>query len=57
MVTEFDKALVGFIIPIVAYINQKWGFAFPVDPTLLGYLVAGVTGLAVYLVPNKPKAA
>jgi hypothetical protein len=56
MVTEYDKAIVAFLIPILAYINQKYGFAFPVDPQIVGYFVSGLTLAAVYFVPNKPKA-
>lgn len=57
MVTAFDKALVAFLIPLIVIANQKWGISLPVDPEILTPLVVGITGLAVYLIPNKEKAA
>lgn len=53
MITPLDKAIVAFLIPLLAFVNQKWGFAFPLDAQSLSLLVGAVTGLAVYFVPNK----
>jgi hypothetical protein len=57
MLTPLDKAIVAVLIPLIALANQKWGLALPVDAATLGTLVAAITGLAVYFVPNKPKEA
>ena len=51
-VTQYNKALVAVLIPLVSFINQKWGLALPIDADTLSALVGLVTAVAVYLVPN-----
>lgn len=53
MLTPIDKAIVAVLVPLIVYANQTWGLALPVDPAVLGSIVAALTGLAVYFTPNK----
>lgn len=53
MITPIDKAIVAFLLPLLVWLNQKYGFSFPIDAASLTLLVGAVTGLVVYLVPNK----
>lgn len=53
MLTQFDKAIVAVLIPLIVLANQKWGLTLPIDPDTLGALIAGLTGLGVYFIPNK----
>lgn len=48
---KYNKALVALIAPIVVAIGARYGLEL--SPDEAGLLVALVTGLAVYLVPNK----
>ena len=62
MVTKFDKALVGLIVPLVLYFIN-WlarNYGMEVTPevqaaleTVLFWLLPVVTGALVWLVPNK----
>lgn len=56
MNTQYNKAVLAFLIPLITLANQKWGIALPVDEATLGALLAAVTGIVVYLVPNKKEA-
>ena len=51
MVTEFDKAIVGVITPLIVFILLKFGFN--VDPNYSALLASALTGIVVYLTPNK----
>lgn len=53
MLTPIDKAIVAVLIPFIILANQKWGLTLPVDEATLGVIVAALTGLGVYLTPNK----
>lgn len=51
--TSANKAIVALIIPLIAWANQRWGLALPVDESTLLALVGLVTTVAVFLVPNR----
>jgi len=53
MMSQYDKAIVAILIPLIAWLNQKYGFKFPVDADTLSAIVGMITAAAVYLVPNK----
>lgn len=61
MVTNYDKAIAAIIVPIlatlVAYLSPETiqGIANYVGVLVSGLVVAALTGLAVYLTPNKEK--
>jgi hypothetical protein len=51
--TSLNKAIVAVLVPLLAWLNQRYGFALPVDPELLTVLVGAITAAAVYIVPNR----
>ncbi len=51
MVTGFDKAIAGVVAPLVVFVLARFGFN--ADAEFSAYLAAVISGLAVYLVPNK----
>lgn len=51
--TSFNKAIVAVLVPLIAWANQRWGLALPMDADTLSLLVMGVTALVVYLTPNR----
>lgn len=53
MLTPLDKAIVAVLLPLIVFVNQKWGLTLPVDGDTLGMIVAAITGAAVYFTPNK----
>lgn len=57
MFTSIDKALVAIVMAVIYILNTYFGFHLGVSEQLLNTIVAIVTPLLVYLVPNKPPAA
>lgn len=55
MITGFDKAIVALFTPIIVLFLTRVGLN--VDPTLSAALTTVITGLVVYLVPNKDAGA
>lgn len=53
MLTEFDKFLVALLPPIIAWLNQKYGFKIDASPETLTVVVGFIASIAVYFVPNK----
>ena len=51
MVTSFDKAIVGLLVPIITFAAAHFGMN--IDAQTSVYLSGFVTGIVVYLVPNK----
>lgn len=51
MLTSFDKAIAGLVVPLLIAALAKIGFQ--ADDEFTGALVAIVTSLAVWFVPNK----
>lgn len=55
MITTFDKAIAAVIVPLAVFLLAKVGFN--ADPDFAAELATLITGLAVYLVPNKAPTA
>jgi hypothetical protein len=53
MLTPFDKAIAGVLVPLIVFGLAHLGFN--ADATFSAELSAAITGLIVYLVPNKPQ--
>lgn len=51
MVTSFDKAIVGVVVPVILWAATHFGLN--IDAQTSVYIAAVVTGIVVYLVPNK----
>ena len=58
MFTSLDKALVALVLAVLAILNQAFGIATPSFMTEgnVTMIIAALTPLLVYVVPNKPKA-
>ncbi len=57
MFTTIDKALAGFVMGGAWLINHFFGVDLGLDPETVGIVIAGLTPLLVWLVPNKEPAA
>lgn len=53
MITTFDKALVAIIMAGVFFANELFNAGLTVDPGLVNNIVAVLTPLLVWAVPNK----
>lgn len=53
MLTPFDKALAAIIPAIVTWLNQKYGLHIASSPETLMAVVAFISSILVYFVPNK----
>jgi hypothetical protein len=51
LITPFDKAIVALVVPLVVFMLAHVGFN--VDAEFSAALTTLVTGIAVYLTPNK----
>lgn len=58
MFTSLDKALVALVMAVLAILNQAFGLATPSFMTEgnVTLIIAAITPLLVYIVPNKSKA-
>jgi len=56
MLTQYDKALAPLIVAALGFLNQKYGFAFPVDDATAMALIGVVAAIVTYIVPNKKAA-
>jgi hypothetical protein len=54
--TAFDKAIVAILVPILAWVNQKYGLTIDASPETLTVVVGFISSVAVYVVPNKAPA-
>ena len=52
MISTFDKFLVA-ALGAIAYALNTWG-GLSLDPDLVNQIIAGVTAILVYVVPNRP---
>lgn len=57
MFTTFDKALVALIMGLLSLLNLVFGIDLGVSPEVVSAIVAAITPVLVYLVPNKVKTA
>jgi hypothetical protein len=55
MYTNFDKAIVAFIMALIAILNVFFPGKFGIDAATVTSVVAILTPLLVYLIPNLPK--
>lgn len=55
MVTEFDKAIVALVVPILVFVLARVGFN--ADDSVTAAITTILTAILVYLTPNKPAAA
>ena len=55
MISTFDKFLVA-ALGAIAYALNTWG-GLSLDPDLVNQIIAGVTAILVYVVPNKQPGA
>ena len=53
MLTQFDKALAAILPGILAWLNQKYGMKIITTPETLMAVVAFISSILVYFVPNK----
>lgn len=54
MFTTMDKALVAFVMAVAFFINHFTTFHFALDEGTVNTIVAAITPILVYLIPNKP---
>lgn len=48
----YSKSIIALLVPLITFANQKWGLSLPVDDQTLGMIVAAVTSVIVWAVPN-----
>ncbi len=53
MLTTVDKAIVPILAGILGWANQKWGFHFDTSPETLTVVIAAISSIVVYFIPNK----
>jgi len=51
MITRYDKAFTALIVPILTYLAGEYGFDWP--PEMIALVATGLSGILVYLIPNK----
>lgn len=54
MFTSLDKALVALVMGVLYLLNQFAGIDLGVSEGTITAIIAGLTPILVYLVPNKP---
>lgn len=57
MFSSFDKAIVAAFGALAYIANAFLGIDFGVSPETFGGIIAAITPILVYLVPNKPWTA
>lgn len=55
MSTQYNKAAVALIMAVIALVNTWKPGLIPVDESTVNTVVAVLTPLLVFLVPNRPK--
>ena len=53
MLTSLDKALVAVVMGILSILNLAFGISFGLDPAVISSIIAALTPVLVYLIPNK----
>jgi len=56
MISQWDKAIAAMLMASIFLVNQFFGLGINVSPETINTVVAVVTPVLVYLVPNKPAA-
>lgn len=56
MFTTMDKALAALVMAALSILNLAFGYHISADPQLITGIIAALTPVIVYLIPNKAKA-
>lgn len=56
MFTSMDKALAALVMAALSILNLAFGWHITADPSLVSGIIAALTPVVVYMIPNKPKA-
>ncbi len=56
MFTTVDKALVALIMGVISILNLVFGINIGIAPETVSAIIAAITPLLVYLIPNKKPA-
>jgi hypothetical protein len=56
MFTSMDKAIVALIMGVLSILNLVWGINIGVSAETVSAIIAAVTPILVYLIPNKHPA-
>ena len=56
MFTQLDKALVALVMSILSILNLVFGINFGMDPAVISSIIAALTPVLVYWIPNKSKS-
>ena len=56
MFTQLDKALVALVMSVLSILNLVFGINFGMDPAVISSIIAALTPVLVYWIPNKPKS-
>lgn len=55
MFTSLDKALIALVMGILSILNLVFGFNLGIDPAVVSSIIAALTPVLVYYIPNKSK--
>ncbi len=55
-ITAYNKAIVALIMAIIGIVNLKWPGLIGLDQDTVTAVVAALTPILVWIVPNKPSA-
>lgn len=55
MLTQYNKALAAIIPAIVVWVNQKFGMKIDTSPETMMAVVAFISSILVFFIPNKAK--
>lgn len=53
MFTTLDKALAALVMAVLSIVNLVFGWNFGISPETVSGIIAALTPLIVYMVPNK----
>jgi hypothetical protein len=53
MMTTIDKALVALVLSLLSLLNLAFGIDLGVNPEVVSALVAAVTPVLVWVIPNR----
>ena len=53
MFTTIDKALIAIVMGVLSLLNLLFGINFGIDPAALSSIIAALTPVLVWLIPNK----
>ena len=56
MFSTLDKALVALVMSVLSILNLVFGINFGMDPAVISSIIAALTPVLVYWIPNKSKS-